>query len=229
MALVALLIATEVTAHTRLLPTGALNISGPLAPLYAMVALFMVGIQPDIFVPYFLQVLHAQSPLIAGYLAALLSMGWTAGAILTAGRSGDARARVIGAGPAVVLTGLAMLAVLVPIETAGNWLVLAPTCIGLVLGRPRHRVGLASRRNQHLPASAGIRAGRGRGGDHHRAAFRLGIECSSGRNGGQSRRAHRSGGRRAGASNAATWLFATFALAPAVCLLMARRVARHSR
>ena len=52
----------------RLLPSGALDPGGRQVALYATIALLVAGMQTDIFVPYFLQVLHGQSPLIAGYL-----------------------------------------------------------------------------------------------------------------------------------------------------------------
>ena len=69
----------EKKARERLLPRGALKRTAPLGALYATIALLVIGMQPEIFAPYFLQVLHGQSPLIAGYLAALMAVGWTAG------------------------------------------------------------------------------------------------------------------------------------------------------
>jgi len=39
----------------------------------------------DIFIPYFLQVLHGVTPLISGYLVALVALGWTVAAFFSAG------------------------------------------------------------------------------------------------------------------------------------------------
>jgi MFS family permease len=91
----ALLVRAELGARTRLLPKGALDTGGRLVALYATIALLVTGMQTDIFVPYFLQALHGHSPLIAGYLAALMAMGWTLGSMLSAGRSGEAGVRAI--------------------------------------------------------------------------------------------------------------------------------------
>ena len=54
----------------------------------SLVSFLVIGIQPEIFAPYFLQVLHAQTPLIAGYLSALLAVGWTFASMLGSSLSG---------------------------------------------------------------------------------------------------------------------------------------------
>lgn len=114
------------------MPKGALDIGGRLVALYATIALLVTGMQVDIFVPYLLQVLHNQSPLIAGYLAALMAMGWTLGSMLSAGRSGEAGIRAIRTGPVFVLAGLAVLLFFVPVP-GGVGLQLLPICAGLLL------------------------------------------------------------------------------------------------
>ncbi|WP_316976180.1 MFS transporter [Shumkonia mesophila] len=127
-----LLVRAERGARARLLPKGALDTDGRLVALYATIALLVTGMQTDIFVPYFLQVLHGQSPLIAGYLAALMAMGWTLGSMLSAGRAGEAGTRAIRTGPVIVLAGLAVLLFFVPVPGSVR-LQLIPICAGLLL------------------------------------------------------------------------------------------------
>jgi hypothetical protein len=165
---------------------------------------------------------------LPGYLAALISMGWTIGSLLTSGRTGAAGARAIGAGPAVSFTGLAMLAVLLPIEGAGNWLVLTPSCIGLLLvgiGIGMAWPHLVTSIFQQAPASEQAVA----------AAAITTVQLFAAAMGAAAAGmvANLAGltepGGIAGTSNAAAWLFATFALAPAVCLVIAQRVVSHGK
>lgn len=128
----ALLVRAELGARSRLLPKGAFDTGGRLVALYATIALLAAGMQTDIFVPYFLQVLHGQSPLIAGYLAALMALGWTLGSMSSAGRSGEAGIRAIRTGPVFVLAGLVVLFCLVPLP-GGVGLQLIPIDAGLLL------------------------------------------------------------------------------------------------
>lgn len=64
-------------SRARLLPHQALRRGSALASLYATVTLLVIGMTSEIFVPYFLQTLHGQSPLISGYIAATMAAGWT--------------------------------------------------------------------------------------------------------------------------------------------------------
>ncbi|MEG0246189.1 MAG: MFS transporter, partial [Pseudomonas sp.] len=131
--LTGLLITTESRARNRLLPTGAFRITTPLGALYATMSLLAIAVTSgEIFVPLFLQVLHHQSPLVAGYLAALMAAGWTLGSIASSGASGTGIRRVILAGPTLAMAGMVALAVLMPAESAGGWMSLTPICIGLI-------------------------------------------------------------------------------------------------
>ena len=60
-----------------LFPTGTYSISHPLGSLYAGIALMSIGVISEIYVPYFLQMIHEVRPLKAGYMTALMSAGWT--------------------------------------------------------------------------------------------------------------------------------------------------------
>lgn len=131
--LTALLIGVESRARHRLLPTGAFRITTALGAIYATMSLLAVAVTSgEIFVPLFLQVLHHQSPLAAGYIAALMAAGWTLGSIASAGASGKGIDRAIVAGPILGLSGMAALTVLMPTESDGGWLALAPICLALV-------------------------------------------------------------------------------------------------
>ncbi|HUH40033.1 MAG TPA: MFS transporter, partial [Castellaniella sp.] len=73
-------------AQDRFLPEGAWSLSSPLGQRYAMIGLLSIGVTTEVFVPYFLQVIHGASPLMAGYLSALMSAGWSLGTLASSGR-----------------------------------------------------------------------------------------------------------------------------------------------
>lgn len=228
--LTALLIGTENRARHRLLPAGAFRITTALGVLYATMSLLAVAVTSgEIFVPLFLQVLHHQSPLVAGYLAALMAAGWTLGSIASSGASGTGIRHAILAGPILGAVGMVALAVLMPTESAGGWLSLTPICIGLVaigLG-----VGLAwphlltqvfqvaSVGEQDLAAASITTV--------QLFATALGAALAG-------MIANVAGltdpGGIPGTASAASWLFAVFALAPIVGVFTALRVVRrHSK
>ncbi|MGQ9370741.1 MFS transporter [Azospirillum sp. ST 5-10] len=220
LALLALLVAVERRAAVRLLPAGALRAGRAPGALYVTVALLMIGMQPEVYVPYLLQVLHGQSPLAAGYLAALPAMGWTLGSLLGADWSGRRAERAVALGPALCLAGLALGAAYLP---AGGALV--PACAGLLLvgfgiglcwpHLVTRTIRAAAAAEQDLAAAAvttvqlfAAALGAAAAGA---AANRAGIATPGG---------------AAGASHAAFWLFALFAVAPAAAVVTAWRGVR---
>ncbi|MET4575118.1 MFS transporter [Ottowia thiooxydans] len=128
-----LLVRRELVSKTRLLPENALRLHSPLLPLYITIGLLVVGMTSETFVPYFLQVLHAQTPLVSGYLAALMAAGWTVSEIWSSGWKGRAVQRGIVIGPVLVFAGMGLLAFSVPMHAPGKVLVLGLICLGLVL------------------------------------------------------------------------------------------------
>ncbi|MCR6499023.1 MFS transporter [Shinella sp. CPCC 101442] len=88
-------ITVERHAQARLLPAGTIRLSSSLARVYLIMLMLLVTICSDVYIPYFLQVLHGVTPLVSGYLVALLALGWTAAAFLTASLSGRRANRVI--------------------------------------------------------------------------------------------------------------------------------------
>ena len=98
---VAATIVIERHAQARLLPAGTIRLASPLARVYLIMLMLLVTGCSDVYIPYFLQVLHGVTPLISGYLVALLALGWTAAAFLTARLQGRRANRVILAGAAI--------------------------------------------------------------------------------------------------------------------------------
>lgn len=127
------LIRRERYSAARLLPYAALRRGAALASLYITISLLVVGMTSEIFVPYFLQTLHGQSPLISGYMAAMMAAGWTLAEILSSGWRSAGIRRAIVCGPILVLIGLLALAILVPTSSSGHWLALWPIMLALTL------------------------------------------------------------------------------------------------
>jgi len=126
------LIYSERHATERLLPLGALSVSNPLGAHYICIGLLLFGMQPEIFVPYLLQILHGQSPLWAGYIGALMAFGWTAGSIISASWTGKKTAATVVIGPIFGLVGLLLQAWFLPMLSGGEWQILVPICLGLI-------------------------------------------------------------------------------------------------
>lgn len=120
--------------ETRLLPSGTFSWGSPLAALFAAMLLLNMAIICDMFVPLFVQNLHGQSPLVAGYMVALVAVGWSGGSIVVANWTGTRAQAAIVAGPvlqAIAILGLALF--LGRDNTTGAWLPLVPVGIALVL------------------------------------------------------------------------------------------------
>jgi MFS family permease len=220
--LIALLVRIEHRSDARLLPKNGLSRGGRLITRYATIALLVMAMQTDIFVPYFLQVLHDQSPLVAGYIAALMAVGWTLGSLQSASRTHQAALRAIASAPLLVLAGLAILAALVPVSSENGWPIMAISAalvmIGLGIGIawphlvtnvfrevPCYDKGLAasSITTVQLFATA---VGAAIGG----MLVNMGGIIDP--------------GRTSGASSAAFWLFLVFLAAPALALISTKKI-----
>lgn len=224
--LTTLLIRTESRARHRLLPAGALRLTTALGALYATMSLLAVAVTSgEIFVPLFLQIIHHQSPLIAGYLAALMAAGWTLGSIASAGASGKGITCAILAGPILGMAGMIVLAVLMPSESDGSWLALTPICLALVaIGSG---VGVAwphllTRVFQVAPAGEqGLAAASITTVQLFATALGAALAGMVANVAGLT-----NPGGIAGIANAAVWLFGVFAFAPILAVFTAVRVVR---
>ncbi|HBO21454.1 MAG TPA: MFS transporter [Providencia sp.] len=98
----------------RLLPTGSYSLKSTLGVLFLTMTLLVGGMTTEIYVPYFLQTIHQFSPLIAGYLTAVMAAGWTIGALFSANKTGDIVLRILRAGPVIIFISLIILAILTP-------------------------------------------------------------------------------------------------------------------
>ena len=87
-ALIAAMVVIERKSNARLLPYGAAMITNPISRLYLTMFVLIVVLTSDIYIPYFLQTLHGVTPLVSGYLVALVALGWTIGAFFSASFSG---------------------------------------------------------------------------------------------------------------------------------------------
>ncbi len=229
LSLTVLFVVVERKADCRLLPRQALEPSAPLAALYLSLGLLAVAVTAsEIFVPLFLQVLHDQTPLIAGYLAALMAGGWTVASIASAGATGRQVRRSIGVSPVLAGIGMVALAALVPLRTSGSWISLAP--MGLALFVVGFGVGLAwphllTRVLQVAPAEEQALA------SSSITTVQLFATASGAALAGVV--ANLSGLGEAngsiGTSQAAFWLFAAFAAAPMMAIVTCARVARDMR
>ncbi|PHM72700.1 MFS transporter [Xenorhabdus kozodoii] len=131
--LVSLLVIHERRASARLLPENALSLRSPHLVLFITLSLLVVGLSGDVFIPYFLQILHGQSPLASGYMVASAAIGWTVGEILSASWQGAKMRFAIVSGPIFMLVGMLLLLVLLPSPSAGGWSIMLPIILGLFL------------------------------------------------------------------------------------------------
>lgn len=122
----------ETRSRGRLLPRGALNPLSELGALYLCVAFLLIGMQPETFIPFFLQSLFGQSPLVAGYIGALMALGWTVGSMVSAGFTGERARRTILQGALLSFFGLLIQLLLLPLG-GGSPGALAAVCLGLAL------------------------------------------------------------------------------------------------
>lgn len=131
--LLLLLVRRERNGKYRMLPRNALRRGSPLLPLYLTIGLLVVGMTSETFVPYFLQLLHGQSPLLSGYLAALMAAGWTLAEIWSSGWQGKRIRLAIVAGPLLVLAGMVALTLALPVNGNGALGLLLVISLALLL------------------------------------------------------------------------------------------------
>jgi MFS family permease len=225
LAMIGLIAAAEGRGGARLLPRSAFRIATPLGALFLTSALLMISMQPEVYVPYLLRELHGQSPIWSGYLTALMAIGWTTATLLSARWQESHGNWLVVGGPVLVLIGLVLFALFMPVHSAGDAAYLLPICVGLVL--VGFGIGLAwpSLVTRAYASVAADEQHMAAGGVTTVQLFSIafGTACAG-------MVANFAGiaqpGGIAGASNAALWLGAVFALAPALCIVVAVRTVR---
>jgi hypothetical protein len=221
------LVIARADRHTavKLLPTGVYSVGNRLGSLYACIALLSIGITVEVFVPYFLQLIHGNTPLIAGYLTALMAAGWTVGSFISSGRSPATTGRLIRFGPALSSLSLVCLAIVMPMATLTQdnetawWLIIPLLGVGLGIGLcwPHLMTGVfkSAPVGEENIASSGITT-------VQLYAIAMGATLTG-------MVANAAGfthpGGLAGAQHAAVALFAVFAAAPALVIYLVRGMA----
>ena len=211
----------------KLLPSGAWSLSAPLGVVYAMMVLLVIGLTTEIFVPYFLQVIHQMTPLAAGYMTAMMAGGWTLASLYSAGRGeGRAAYRFIRFGPLIVLAALLSLAVMLPSVTWGSTMAgkvtygvaLAAVGFGIGLSWPHllTRVFSVATSGEETLASSSITTVQ-----LYATALAAAIAGVVANLAGLTEP-----GGVDGAKSAALVLFASFAVAPAVAAILSSRMER---
>ena len=125
----------DTKSRQRLLPDGALDPRSPLGLAFITMTLFTLPVSSsELFMPLFLQVLHGQSPLISGFLAGTMSMGWTLGSFLFAGVGRKHSVSVVTGAPILAIVGMVGLVLMVPSGNTGSLsqLVAISVCMALV-------------------------------------------------------------------------------------------------
>ena len=214
----------EATAVLRLLPRGGTNPATPLGATYGAMMMLAFGVNTEIFVPYFLQVLHGMTPLHAGYLTAVMSAGWTLGSVLS---SGGGRARVLlsmRGGPLMMAMSIVVLSAVMPVhDQSGGAVAVIGGClaamgfgIGFAWPHLGPRVFAFAAENEKDVAAASITI-----------VLMTTYSFSSALGGVVTNLAGivEPGGVQ-GASHAAGWLFTVFALPPMVAAMLVRRLLR---
>ncbi|MGV9803432.1 MFS transporter [Mycobacterium sp. NPDC003449] len=108
--------------------------AGPLKWIYLTLGVLMAATMVDMYVPLFGQRLAHLTPVMAGFFAAVLSVGWTAGEIVSASlQNRRVVVRTVAVAPLVMALGLAAGAVLVRAGMA-PWLVVLWALALLVTG-----------------------------------------------------------------------------------------------
>ncbi len=108
----------DVRSRKRLMPDGTYALA-KMGSAYACVALLSISITIEIFVPYFLQILHGHTPLAAGYLGAVMSAGWTLGSVTSSSRVGALAHRILRIGPLVTAVSIVTLGILMSLSFPG--------------------------------------------------------------------------------------------------------------
>ena len=224
--LVAALIRADRRLPQRLLPKGSFQLGTAIGALYAMSALLAATVGcTEIFVPFFLQQLQGFSPLKAGYVSSLMSVGWTLGSLATSSLHGRPLVAILRVSPLLSAASLAALALLIPWPGPAEWgiaslicaaLVMTGLSVGMVFAHLASAVLLAAPAGEQDLAASSIMT-------VQLSAIAFGAALAG-------LTVNLAGLSVQDVGNAARWLFIVFLAAPALCfLLMWNRAALLTR
>jgi MFS family permease len=112
-AIVAGFIARERASGVRVLPASTFSTASPLRWIYLTIGVLAVGTVSEAFTPLFGQRLGQLEPVVAGFLGAAVSLGWSVTMIFSAAASRPVTVRRLRTcGPLVLAVGLAATAML---------------------------------------------------------------------------------------------------------------------
>ncbi|EPB0120941.1 MFS transporter [Providencia stuartii] len=224
--LCARLMVIERRGHNTLFPSGTFRFSAQLAPIYLTMALLGLSVQTEVFVPYFLQILHGVAPLLSGYLAALVGAGWSSAAIASSSLKTTVAVRIIRFAPLFTLVGLTTLALfitkIIAIEAFQVWII----CIGLFITGASIGAAWPHLLTRVLQVSAGSESQKASSAittlQLFSTAFGASLAGMIANLAGLS-----SPGGIEGAQSASIWLFILFSLVPCFALITANIVANR--
>ncbi|MEW2918392.1 MFS transporter [Ruegeria sp. ANG10] len=125
----------EQIKSVRLFPRGATIPGTPLFLAISVMALLIFCINAEFFMPFYLQRLHGLSPLMAGYVAALVSIGWAVSEIYSARFTGRKMHQAVLAGPILMIIACMALGAATPMfGMAGSAMTLLLSVALIVLG-----------------------------------------------------------------------------------------------
>jgi MFS family permease len=118
-------------AEATVLPRAAFG-PGPLKWMYATIAVLMAATMVDMYVPLFGQRLAGMVPVAAGFLGAVLAVGWTLSEIVSASIDRPrVVTRLVAASPAIMAIGLGIAAL--SQEDQPSWPVIAVWVVALFI------------------------------------------------------------------------------------------------
>jgi hypothetical protein len=101
--------------------------------LLLMMLLMQLAITSDVFVPLFLQTLHGQSPLVAGYIVAFMAIGWSSGSVFGSGSKPERVRLLLLGGPVLMSAGAIGLALSIgQLNLEGNVWAIVPVAVSLL-------------------------------------------------------------------------------------------------
>ncbi|GCE90375.1 multidrug ABC transporter [Komagataeibacter diospyri] len=219
-----LFIRCEQRNTSRLLPMGTLHLRSPLLPLYGLLGGLALTVEViEIFAPLFLQTLHHQGPLVAGYLSALMAAGWSVGSFAGAGASGGNARRLLAAAPVLGLAAIVFLAWWMPHDVHGGIANILPIALAFILvgtgvgmAWPHLLSGIlrATPQSEQGVASASLTTMQ-----LYTTAVAAAVAGTIANAAGLV-----SPGGTAGIQHAAFWVFAVFSVIPCGCVFLSRQV-----
>ncbi|ANL45886.1 major facilitator superfamily protein [Rhizobium phaseoli] len=131
---VSAMLLVEGRSRNRLLPSGAVSLSKPISRVYLTMLAMTLVLVSDVFIPYFLQSLHGVSPLMSGYLVALVAVGWTFAAFLSSSLTGGQAHAAIIIGALIEAAATASLTLFLARDNAeGQLLLVVPAAAAIFM------------------------------------------------------------------------------------------------